>query len=85
MFTPRKSDLPSEYNIVFLVSGSDLYKHCRATHSLDVCSAIIISGSDLLKHWRATHLLDAHLAFLISGSDLLKLLEINSLAGHVYS
>ena len=35
-----------------LISGSDLLKHWKWTHSLDLCSAILVSGSDLLKHWR---------------------------------
>jgi hypothetical protein len=48
---------------------SHLLKHWRATHSLDVCSAILISGSDLL---RATHPLKVCSAILISGSHLLK-------------
>ena len=55
-----------------LVSGSDLLKHWRATHSLDKYSAILISDSDLLKHWRATYSLDKCSTILISGSDLLK-------------
>ena len=35
-----------------------LLKHWRATHSLDVCSAILVNGSDLPKHWRVTHSLE---------------------------
>ena len=41
-----------------LISNSHQLKNWRATHSLDVCSAILIIGSDLLKDWRVTHILD---------------------------
>ena len=38
-----------------IVSGSDLLKHWRATHSLDMSSAILISGSDPLRQQKMTH------------------------------
>ena len=55
-----------------LVSGSDLLKHWRATHSLDRCSAMLISGSDLLKHWKATHSLVTFLAIPFNSSYVLR-------------
>ena len=44
--------------LAILVSGSDLHKHWRRTHLLDVCLAFLVSGSDLLKNWRGAHILD---------------------------
>ena len=66
-----------------LVSGSDLLKHLRGTHSLDASghSTILVSGSDLLKHWRLTHILDGCSPILISDFDLLKHWKIDSLPG----
>ena len=42
-------------DLTIVVSGSDLLKHWRATHSLDMSSAILISGSDPLRQQRLTH------------------------------
>ena len=50
-----------------IFSGSDLLKYQRATHSLDVCSAILVSGSDFLNHWR-----DSLAGCMFNVSDLLK-------------
>ena len=53
-----------------IISSSNLPKHWRATHLLDMCLAILVSSPNLLKHWRATHKLDASgcLAIVISSS-----------------
>ena len=69
-----ESDSLSVYAVYspILVSGSDLIKHWRATHFLDLCSPILIGGSDPITQWRATHYLDVCLHNLISGSDPIK-------------
>ena len=57
-----------------LISGSDLLRHWRVTHLLDVCSTILISGSDLPKDPKSrgwTHMLDAYSTILVNGTDLL--------------
>ena len=69
-----------------LISGADLLKHWKATHSLDMCSSTFLICSNTreqLTPWthiqpflsvvgRATHKLDVYLAILIRGCDLLK-------------
>ena len=54
-----------------LISGSDLLKLWRGTHTLEGCSAVLVSGSNLLQCWRVTHILEGCSAILIS-SDVLK-------------
>ena len=41
-----------------LISDSDLQKSERATHKLNLCSAILVSGFYLLKKWESNSLPD---------------------------
>ena len=83
--TLERDSLPGECSSI-LVSGSDLLKHQRGTHSLDVCSPILVSGSNLLKNWRGTHSLDVCSVFTHShqGFRYAQTLE-NSLPGWVFT
>jgi hypothetical protein len=51
-----KSNSHAEYMFIVLISCSDLLKHWRATHLLDVCLANLISSFDLLKYLRVNPL-----------------------------
>ena len=69
-----------EYSAI-LISGSDLLKHTRETHSLDICSVL---SNLVCSNTKATHKLDMCSAIFINDSNLFKHWS-NSLAGCMFS
>ena len=49
IYSNTEEQLTDWTSSAILISGSDLLKHWRATHTLDECSAILVSGFNALK------------------------------------